>query len=119
MKCNSCERENIFSISRNIIVTEYRNVYTDGKQEHKTGGGWNKYKSGGWKVEEKNPTNKMYLRCNACEKEVLVEHLKGIGEIKTDEKKGVMFVSNMFDQWDEAEFVEKRKYSRRETDKKI
>ena len=117
MKCKSCERENIFSISRNIIVTEYRNVYTDGKQEHKGGGGWNKYKSGGWKVEEKNPTNKMYLRCNACENEVLVEHLKGIGEIKTDEKKGVMFVSNMFDKWDDNPvFVEKRKYSRRKTD---
>jgi len=116
MKCNSCEREDVFSVSRNIVVTEYRNVHTDGKKPHKSGGGWNNYKTGGWKVEEKTPTDKMFLRCNACESEVLVENLKGIGEIKIDDKKGVVFVSNMFESYSGKEYAEKRKYKRRSTD---
>jgi len=108
MICPNCDRVDMFSVSREKTVYEYRNVYSDNKKEHKSADNHHKYK-GPWKLEETVVSDEMTLRCSACETDVDIKKVKGIGEIKIDKAKGVVFVNDFFDQFNVSGKTEKQR----------
>ena len=94
MKCPKCGREDVFAVGRTREIVEYRVLDTKKKDT----GGYSRYK-GSWKQESAKLKGKEYIRCNACENKIDVSQIDGVGEVKIEKNKGVIFVNDFLDKF--------------------
>jgi hypothetical protein len=85
--CPHCDRKDFFSVSRKRNLIEFRMIKTE-RQES----GEFKYDAN-WKKERDIIDGKLFLRCNACQREIKKEDCEkmGLEEIKIT-KSGVVAV---------------------------
>ena len=101
MKCPHCDREDFFSVSRQRSLVEFRMIKTttsrkneDTKKMFKESRKSGEFKfDGNWKKEQEKVDGKLFLRCNACQRQIKNSDCEkmGLEEIKIT-KSGIIAV---------------------------
>ena len=87
MTCPHCDRKDFFSVSRQRSLVEFRMIKTERLES-----GDFKF-DGNWKKEQDKVDGKLFLRCNACQRQIKNSDCEkmGLEEIKIT-KSGIIAV---------------------------